>query len=204
MLEAEFIKNFPVLFHMTKSGAWPLIQEHGLLSTAAICEFLKLSKAETLQHLRTYRPEKVSLGDFTLRDNKPLRQQNLIRNLQGSGLSCEDWHEILNRRVFFSTRAQFVAKLRQSYLLEPVTIITVDTAKLLRSHRGSVELSSKNGGAARMPNHLKSRETFVKFERFSFHAKSKPKELTVDHSVPDLKHLVVKAHNLAPWEPFEG
>jgi len=188
---------------MTRVGAWPLIQRHGLLSTAAICESLGLSKPETLQYLRTYRPEKIGLGNFILRDNLPLRQHNLVRNLQGSGLSCEDWHEMLNRRVFFSTKAEFVAQLRKSYISDPVTIIAVDTKKLLQSHLDKVELSSKNSGAARMPTHIKSRETFIKLENFPFHSKSKPKELTVYHSVLDLEQLTVKVYDLPARKPFK-
>jgi hypothetical protein len=202
MLSGKFIRDYPVLFHMTRAGVWPLIQKHGLLSTAAICESLELSEAETLRHLRTYRSEKIRLGEFVLRDNKPLRQRNLARNLHGSGLTCEDWHEMLNRRVFFSTKTEFVAKLRQSYLSDPVTIIAVDTARLLQSHLATIDLSSKNSGAARMPTHMKSRETFIKFEKFSLHLKSKPKELTVYHSVPDLEQLTVKVYELPAWKLF--
>jgi hypothetical protein len=188
---------------MTRAGVWPLIQRHGLLSTAAICESLELSEAETLLYLRTYRPEKICLGDFVLRDNKPLRQHNLARNLQGSGLTREDWHEMLNRRVFFSTKAEFVAQLRKSYISDPVTIIAVDTKKLLQLQLNKVELSSKNSGAARMPTHMKSRETFVKLGKFPFHSKSKPKELTVYHSVPDLEQLTVRVYELPAQKPFK-
>jgi len=187
---------------MTRATAWPLIQKHGLLSPAAICQILGLSKAETQRHLRAYRPEKVPLGDFILRDNKPLRQHNLIRNLEGSGLSCEDWHELLNKRVFFSTKAAFVAKLRQSYLSEPVAIITVDTARLLSAHRAAIEVSSKNNGAARMPDHKKSRDTFLPIRLYPLREKSRIKELTVNHSVLDLKDLTVRVDKLTNWEPF--
>jgi hypothetical protein len=109
---------------------------------------------------------------------------------------------MLNRRVFFSTKVEFVSQLRKSYISDPVTIIAVDTKKLLQSHLDKVELSSKNSGAARMLNHTKSRETFVKLGDFPFHARSKPKELTVCHSVPDLKRLTVRIYNLAAHETF--
>lgn len=202
MLEIDLVKHYPVVFHLTRTGAWPLIEKHGLLSVKAICELQCLTSEQIQQHLRQHRPATVKLGRFALRDQKPLRQHNLKRNLQDSGLNPEDWHELLNERVFFSTKPEFVDRLRNSYLNDAVTILAMDTAALLQQHRRVIELTRYNSGAARMPNHRKSRDSLLSIERFPFSPACKPKELTVRHSVPRIKQALVEVRNLSPREPF--
>jgi hypothetical protein len=202
MQENEFVRRFPVVFHMTNATAWSLIQQHGLLSTKAICGLAGLSNEETLRQTRTYRPRKVRLGKFTLRDQMPLRPHNLVRNLIGSGFSPEDWHALLNERVFFATEARFIRELRQSYISEPVTILVFDSEKLLARQRDTAELCRYNSGASRMPNHMKSRAIFEPFASFVYETKRSPKELTVLDAVPNAKSLVEEVIDLDADESF--
>ncbi|MES2391886.1 MAG: hypothetical protein V4555_09615 [Acidobacteriota bacterium] len=156
---------------------------------------------ETKRVLRTYRPQKVQRGRFMLRDQKPMRLPHLKRNLEGSNLTAEDWFELLNERVFFAMRSRFVSDLRKSYLSEPVTILSVDTLTLLNRHRAKVEVSSKNNGATRMPTHWKSRASFQRIEDVTTE-RLKLKELTVCHSVPDIREMDVNVYEVAAGQDF--
>jgi len=202
MLQADLLKRYPVLFHMTNGSAWPSIKNYGLLSPKAIYERLNFPPEEIRRQIRLHRPEKVPLGGFVLRDQRPLRPHNLAHNLKGSDLNPEDWHESLNERVFFSTKAKFVAELRESYLTDAATVILIDTAKLLQRHRETIELTKFNSGAARMPSHKKNRADFQAVGTFPFANTFKPKELTVLHSVPEIEPLLIEVVHLPPHTPF--
>lgn len=121
----------------------------------------------------------------------PLRQHNLICNLAGSKWFPADWHELLNSRVFFATKSKFVAELRDSYLPQKVTIITVDTGRLLQEYAHAVELSKFNNGAARLPNHTKGVDSFHRVAEFPYASNFQPRELTVDHSIPDIRPFLM-------------
>jgi hypothetical protein len=196
--ESEFVRRHPVVFHMTNATAWPLIRQHGLLSAKAICKLEGLSNDETLRQIRTYRSRKVFIGKFILRDQKPLRPHNLVRNLADSGLNSEDWCELLNERVFFATKEMFIRQLRQSYIDEPVTILVVETAKLLDCHRDTAQLCRYNSGASRMPNHLKSRAIFQTLDS----ATHPPKELTIMDAIPNIEPLLREVIDLSAHVSF--
>jgi len=194
VLAADFVSEYPRLYHTTNSAAWPLIEKHGLLSAKSICERTGMSHSEVATIIRQHRTNMLPIGEFVLRDNKPLRLHNLRRNLEGSQLTVEDWLALLNERVFFHTSLTHAAKLRHSYITEPMTILTIDTARLFASHGERVEISTINSGAARMPFHTKSRDSFQSLTNFVMLKKAQ--EVTVLKAIPNLREMQLEVKHL--------
>ena len=84
---AQLIDRYPVLYHMASYGAWPSIQEHGLLSTSALLELLEVPDAKRTELMTKQRRTSIPVthptkGSAILRDQKPLSEKNLARCLE--------------------------------------------------------------------------------------------------------------------------
>ena len=210
----DFVERFPHLFHMAEAGSWPSIQRHGLLSTSALLDLFEV-RGERRRVLEVqHRPESITLhhpthGAAVVRDQKPMDDRGLSRSLQG-GLSPADWYRLLNARVFFWVRRERLEKLlhARAYRDKRQTVLTVDTAKLLARHEAGVLLSPINSGATKPYPAERGPDTFLPLARYPFAAWDEKRkrrepvvELTVTHSVPDIRDFVLRVEEYAGGQP---
>lgn len=214
-ISAEALAHrYPVLFHMAEAGSWPTIAEYGLLSTTALIELFQVQGAQRLAIESRHRPEicKISSpthGTAVIRDQKPMNDRGLLRALR-DGLTPQDWYELLNGMVFFwvsRSRLQTLLNAR-AYRSKRQVVLTVSTAKLLARHKERVMLSPINSGCTKPFPHPRGRDTFLPLDEYPFEAWSQKRrsgdpvvELTVRHSVPDIRELVTRVEEIGTGEP---
>lgn len=201
---AALSEHYPLVYHMAALGSWPSIQRHGLLSTTALLDLFEVDVdlRESLESRK--RPESVIIthaqhGTATIRDQKPLHDSMLARCLRGR-VSVEDWHRLLNSRVFFWVDEKRLNDLRnaRAYREQRQTVIFANTRQLVERYGVRVRLAHINTGATRSVSHFRDRETFKTIEEYD---RPKVVELTIDRSVPDLKEFVVRIEEIGGPEP---
>jgi uncharacterized protein DUF7002 len=74
----DLIARHPQVFHVASAASWPSIQEHGLLSTAALLDLHNVGPEERDRLLRRKREESTQLtapglAMAVIRDQKPLK-----------------------------------------------------------------------------------------------------------------------------------
>lgn len=201
----ELCRRYPSVYHMATLGSWPSIQRHGLLSTSALLDLFEIAGDERQRLEGTRRPESVTIthaahGSATIRDQKPLHDSMLERCLQGKA-TVEQWHRLLNGRVFFWVDERRLETLRQAraYRDERQTVVFADTLELVRLYGPRIRLAHMNTGATRSVFHYRDFDTFKTIEDFDRHTVV---ELTIDYSVPDLGDFVVRVENIGgTYEP---
>ena len=166
MKESDLLEHFPRLWHMAEDGSFNSIRKHGLLSTTALLDLYGLKGKQRHALESQHRPESVAIKkegfpDVIVRDQKPMRESALEKCLTG-GLTTEEWYNILNDRAFFWLSRERLRGLlgARAYRKRPQTVLTVDTASLLKAHRERIELSPLNSGATLYVPLLRGRETF--------------------------------------------
>jgi hypothetical protein len=201
----ELIVNYPVLFHMAHAGAWSSIREHGLLSTDRLVRLYDPDGTSHDRIVSRHRPEIVSLvreglGVCFVRDQKPMRDQDLIRCLRDN-LTPSDWYRILNQRVFFWLSAHRLEKLlgARAYRSHFHDVLYLDTASLVRDYEDLITLSPINSGATRPIAVPRGRDTFRRIEEYDFNYWKKKRtkrnavvELAVTGGVSDIERYVFK------------
>lgn len=195
---------------MSADGSWPSIAEHGLLSTAALLERWEAPDRLHAELVAARRAESRTLdhpvhGAAVVRDQKPIHEPSLAEALDG--MSPADWYTELNSRVFFFLQERRLLELlgARSYRNHTHTVITLDTAALVRRHESSIELCAINSGFAQ--RHSKARRgagTFQSISAYRHPHRQEPRptggydvaELTVRGSVTDLDGLVVRVDRM--------
>lgn len=189
---------------MAENCSWNSIQRLGLLSTSALLDRFEVAGERRFEIESTRRPEIARLhhpehGTALVRDNKPMLDSVLRRCL--TGMTPQQWYEILNRRVFFWVDQKRLHKLlgARAYRDRPHLVLEVDTAELLRRHAERVTLSPINSGATFTMNPApRGPETF---RRIADHPSGKPiVELAVDYAVPDIAELTL---SVSRWHGTE-
>lgn len=208
----DFSERFPLLFHMAEAGSWPSIQRHGLLSTSALLELFEVRGARRVALEARHRPESVTLhhprhGTAVVRDQKPMDDAGLLRTLIG-GLSPTDWYQLLNAQVFFWVSHERLTRLlnARAYRGKRQTVLTVDTARLLARHEARVLLSPINSGATKPSRAQRGPDTFLPMARYPFSSRDEKSrepvvELTVTHSVPDIRDFVLRVEEYVGGKP---
>jgi hypothetical protein len=209
-----FAERFPRLFHMAEAGSWPSIQRHGLLSTSALLDLFEVRGEQRKALEARHRPQSVTLrhprhGTAVVRDQKPMDDAGLLRSLEG-GWVPTDWYQLLNARVFFWVSHEKLEKLLQAraYRDKRQTVLTVDTAKLLARHEARVLLSPINSGATKPFPAQRGPDTFLPMARYPFSDWDRRRkrrhpvaELTVTHSVPDVRDFVLRVEEYVGGQP---
>lgn len=201
-----FIRRHPRLFHMAEAGSWEQIRRDGLMSTSALLDHFGITgeKRKPIESAR--RPKSVEIvhpvtGETAvIRDNKPLNEKFLEGCLED--MTCQEWYESLNARVFFWVREGKLASLlrARAYRNLEHDVLTVDTRKLLDTCGDRITLAPINTGAAFAPNAAKrGSRTFLPIEDYPFdeYLRWRGKddvitELAVDHSIESVKGLVLR------------
>ncbi len=130
-------------------------------------------------------------GSALIRDNKPINERALRNSLTDT--SSREWYETLNRRVFFWVDEERLSRLvnARAYRDREHLVLEVDARKLVERHHNRIRISTLNTGAA-FPLGAPSRgsDTFRMLEEYPL--KKPVVELTVDHSVPDIREFIVR------------
>lgn len=202
------IDLYPRVFHMAVDGAWPSIQEHGLLSTTALVDLYDPPPDVRAQILDGVRRTSVALQrdglpDVLVRDQRPLK---FIDQCLLPGVTVQEFLDALNGRVFFWVSPERLSRLMgaTAYKKHPQTILEVDTAALLAVHP-HVELAPYNTGSVHVPNMpARGPATFVRLEDYPYEQMVKRRgrndaivELTVPYASPGVTAAVVKVER---WE----
>jgi hypothetical protein len=193
----ELIQTYPKLYHMAERDAWPSIQKHGLLSTAALLDLFEVEPEQRCVIESEHRPAKVRIqhatrGEATIRDQTPLRPSSLRQCLVGT--TEHEWYRILNSRVFFWLNAQRLTRLMKAraYRNEEHCVLVISADKLVRRYADRITLSPINSGSTIYVPPKRGLGTFLTIAEYPF-AERKQKagrdavvELTVSYSVPDI------------------
>ncbi len=166
----QFCSQHPRLYHMASVDSLPQIEKHGLLSSERIVSLIGLSTSERNRLCGQRRPESVLLthpihGRFTLRDQKPLRDEALRKCLDG--MSVSDWYRTLNARVFmWVNRGRLEALLgARAYRKHDHLLLTINSSALLRAHFAETSVSTINSGATLFRPVRRGIQTFVPLAR---------------------------------------
>lgn len=213
----DLVRLYPRVFHMTADGSWPSILRHGLLSTAALVQKWEAPEALRAELVAARRTESHVLehpahGTAVVRDQKPIHEPSLVEALEG--MSAAEWYAELNSRVFFFLQERRLLQLlsARSYRNDTHTVVTLDTAELVRRYGRSIELCSINSGFAQ--RHSKARRgaaTFQSIAEYRHPQREQARdsgsydvsELTVRGSVTDLEGLVVRVDRMHGPEVLE-
>uniref|UniRef100_Q01T18 Uncharacterized protein n=1 Tax=Solibacter usitatus (strain Ellin6076) TaxID=234267 RepID=Q01T18_SOLUE len=201
--------TYPRLYHITSAGTWPSILRHGLLSTEALLNLFGVESQLRESILGARRPEFVQIehpehGRAIIRDQKPLIESRLRDVLQG-GMTPREWYRLLNRKAFFWVAEERFETLRTARAYQDLrqTLIVIDSAKLLARHAERVTLCPINSGATRPMAWPRGRSSFLPMAEYPFEELRKKRgrkkavvELTVEHSVPDIRDLVISVSEL--------
>ena len=201
-------KLFPRLYHMAEADSWESIRRHGLLSTTALLDLFGISGGER-ERIESYRRatsieiRDAEHGRAVIRDNIPMTDRALEKCLRGP--TPREWYETLNRRVFFWLSRERLFRLlgAKAYRGKRQTVLTVDTAELLKRHADRVTLSPINSGSTIMNPVPRGPETFSSIVEYPYQiwrkkrsAKDTVVELAVDYSVPDIRDFTLRVEHV--------
>lgn len=201
--------HFPRLYHMAQAGSWPAIERHGLLSATALLDLFEVRGEPREALLARHRPESVEVrhpvhGAAILRDQKPMSDGGLVRALPGD-ITPGEWYRCLNEKVYFWLTRKRLDRLlgAAEYRAKRQTILTIDTAALLSRHADRVLLSPINSGCTKPYPAKRGWDTFLPLTEYPFDEWARKRsrqeaivELTVRHSVPDLRDFVLQVEEV--------
>jgi len=200
----DFVGHYPRLYHMAQDGAWDSIRQHGLLSTTALLDLFEVNGDLRHQIESCHRPKSITithaqLGSAVIRDQKPMHESALLKCLRNM-TPCQ-WYELLNGKSFFWVKEERVQQLlaARMYRSTTHTVITVDTASLLKVHQNRIALSPINSGSTLYNPRPRGADTFLPLPDYPFDDRRKKAglaravaELAVEYSVPDVRQHVIR------------
>lgn len=200
----QFTTRYPQLWHMAEVENWPLIQQHGLLSTSALLDLFEYQGQEKLGIEAAFRSASIEidnpqLGRAVIRDQRPMINDTVVARYLDI-LTPAEWYRALNSRVFFWVREERLERLLAAglYRERPHMVLVLDTKKLLARHLNQVTLSPINSGAI-FPAGKSRRgpQTFQRYDKYPWAERKGHREpvveLAVDHSVPEIASLLIDA-----------
>jgi hypothetical protein len=205
----ELVLYYPRLYHVAAIDSWASITRHGLLSTEALLDLFGVQGDFRRSILEAHRPESVmirhpDIGMAFIRDQKPMDDKGLRRALPAS-LTPRRWYKKLNGMVFFwLTRERVETFLNaRAYRNKKHTVLTIDTARLLRKQASHILLSPINSGCTKPYPHPRGHYTFRALTTYPFEALRKKRgirdaivELAVLGGVNDVQDLVLRVEEM--------
>jgi hypothetical protein len=196
-------------YHLVDASNWASVQNHGLMSACRLMQVCGGIEDGAAQH---HRPTSRRLASGVLiRDQKPMPPKALARCLR-SGLTPEDWFELLNSKVFFWLDARRLNRQRLACGASPQVALVVNASRLLMKYNGLATVTPINSGNALRSAAPRNLTTFVPYQRWLIDgwayenipgARPRPRshrpiELTIDEAVPDILDYIVAAVPLNP------
>jgi hypothetical protein len=217
METSELIRLYPEIYHMAEDGSWPSIEHHGLLSSRALVDRWGITAPSRDRLISDIRDESTVIehpdfGTAVVRDQKPMNAAVMADALVD--MSVSEWVEHLNARVFFFLQRQRLSGLlnARSYRGRVHTVITLDTASLIRVHEHQIELSPINSGFAQPHSKAsRGRDTIAPIARYAHRKRDAPRtqepwdvaELCVYGGVADIADHVVRVERMLGDEVVE-
>lgn len=202
----RFIERFPRLYHLAYAENWPLIQQHGLLSTQSLLELFLVSPEEREALLSQRRAQSVKIRhpehgwEATVRDQHPLNE----KKLRGCLVEMEpaEWYRLLNGRVFFWPTSDRLEGMRKAYNGVPSVLLEFDTRRLVERYGPDIELSRINSGSTgRYAAAPRGRDTFVSLADYK---DSEVAEITVRDRVSPLADILLSFEIINGPDPIRG
>lgn len=174
MNEADLIELFPRLWHMAEDESWPSIEAQGLLSTTALVDLYGIEGNVRIRIISQRRPRSIpisrdGLPDAVIRDQIPMTNSALKKCLN-DGLTPSEWYAMLNGKVFFWLSQERLRRLlgAKAYRDKTQTVLTVDTASLVKAHGHRISLSPINSGSTIMNPQPRGFDTFLPIDKYPF------------------------------------
>jgi hypothetical protein len=207
--EEDLLEHFPRLWHMAEDGSWDSIKKHGLLSTSKLLDLHNVTGDQRFALESQRRPKSVKITAngqevATVRDNIPMRDSQLAKCL-ALDITPREWFELLNKRAFFWLSRDRLRTLlnAKAYRGRRQTVLTVDTAGLVKAHRDSIQLSPINSGATLYNPQPRGHDTFKSIADYPFNERRKTRkvmnsvaELVAIDGVPDIKDHLIAVHTV--------
>ena len=198
---------YPCLYHMTEAGAWPRIQQLGLLSTSAALDLFKIKgdrrrPFESEQRaLRMLVPHWSHPEAIVLRDQKLMPPEALLRVLPAH-VTPSAWYELLNSRAFFWVSRERLMKLlgAREYRASNHDVLVLDTLALASDHHSRVWLAHMNTGSVIPWYRCRDPSIFLRIEDYALKQSGTPvkpvAELTVDYALTDIEKYTLSVHRV--------
>jgi len=204
----DLIARHPRVFHVASAASWPSIQEHGLLSTAALLDLHGIEAQERDRLMRRKRDQSTQLstpgvGLAVIRDQKPLK---FISQKIDPGSNLEAFLEALSSRVFFAPTRDRLDRLLKAreYRGSQQVVLTVDTRSLVTTYERMIRLCRFNSGACTQVNHpVRGHESWQSISRYpydEYRRRYKGEalvEVTVLRAVPDVLKMTTRVEHIA-------
>jgi hypothetical protein len=196
------MKPIETAYHLIDAGNLPSIRNHGLMSARRL---MQVYEANNGAASRSHRPASRRLSPGVLiRDQRPMPPRALISCLR-SGLTPEDWFELLNSKVFFWLDPERLNRQRLACGTAPQVAFVVNASRLLMKYSTLATVTPINTGNALRKAAPRNLTTFVPYQRWLVDGWSyeqvpgvrhrtkshRPVELTIDEAVPDIMDYVV-------------
>ena len=154
-----------------------------------------------------------------MRDQKPMHERKLATCLT-DGMSPEDWHRHLNRRVFFWETQDRLERMvgAKAYRGDPHTVLTISTRRLVDRYEDVIHVATINTGNTAYQAVSRGRDTFVPLRDFDYHASRRKRgprraiaEVVIDYAIPDVRDPIVRVErwvgglpSTVIWQPRAG
>lgn len=209
MKTEDLIARHPEVYHVASTASWPSIQEHGLLSTAALLDLHGVRPHDRERLLRHKRVDSTqlstpNLGVAVIRDQKPLK---FISEKIDPSSSLESFLEALSSRVFFAPTRERLKRLlnAREYRGSPQVVLAVDTRALVTAHEHTIRLCRCNSGACTQVNHpIRGHESWQSISTYpydDYRRRYKGQalvEVTVLQAVPDILKMTTRVEHVDP------
>ena len=204
------------VYHLAEASNWLSIQRYGLLSANNLFDLAGLRGSDRKQLEWQQRLQQVELPNgVQIRDQRPMPPVGLEACLVG--MTPGEWYGLINARVFFWLDTNRLNRQRAACEPRPQVVLTVDTAALVARYSKQLEVTPINTGNARRRPARRGPATFVPYAAWiksgwaseavalgipERSRSSRPAELTVVGSIPDVTQFVVGVSELAAGQSF--
>jgi hypothetical protein len=206
-------REIRIAYHLADIRNLKSIQAHGLFSTRRLVE---LSTNLDRSTLRQHRPEGkyLDFGAF-IRDQSNMRRKSLVRALR-SGVTPEEWLELLNSKVFFWLDLNRLNGHRAACKSQKQVVLAIDAGRMLDQYAALASVSPIDSGHAMRTAVPRNFTTFVPYQKWvesgwdseqvpgvsRRRQALRPAELAVAGQVPDIARFVIGSVYLDASEPL--
>jgi hypothetical protein len=206
-------REIRIAYHLVDIRNLKSIQAHGLLSTQSL---VQRSTNVDRAILRQHRPEGkyLDFGAF-IRDQSNMQRKSLERVLR-SGVTPEDWFELLNSKVFFWLDLNRLNCHRAACKSQKQAALAIDARRMLDEYAPLASVSPINSGHAIRNAAPRNLSTFVPYKKWvesGWDSEKvpgvsrrpgtlRPAELAITGQIPDIARFVIGTVFLDASEPL--
>lgn len=202
----KLIELYPRVYHMAERGAWDSIRAHGLMSTTAVLDHLKVQGDDRARFESEHRDQKMDVraghpSNIVLRDQKPMPEGRLIQALT-DGTTPQQWYELINEKVFFWVEEERLHRLlgARDYRNLEHDVLTLNSSELVQAYADKIWLCHMNSGNTWPIPHRRGIEVFRRIPDYPVKTSGRPAkavvELVVDYAVPNIADYVLEVRRM--------